>query len=224
MKQFYTYLHCKLNGDPFYVGKGCAGRSNRMEGRGEHHKRIVAKHGVEIFVFPRISEQDAFDTEIRWIRLLKEAGYLLCNRTIGGEGASGNIQSAETIAKRFSKNYGQKRTDETRKKISNANKGKTSANKGIPMSTEQKIKISLAHTGKTHSPETKLKMSLAASRRLRLPCSDETKLKIGIANSGRVQPVELREKKALLYKALPEETRERMSRKGKTNSIRNKKI
>jgi hypothetical protein len=38
MAQFYTYLHCKPDGTPFYVGKGSGKRSNFMYDRNPHHQ------------------------------------------------------------------------------------------------------------------------------------------------------------------------------------------
>jgi hypothetical protein len=99
MSQFYIYLHCKPNGDPFYVGKGTLARSHNLAKRSDHHKRIVAKYGIEIIVFQRESEHDALNDEIKWIKILREAGYLLCNITSGGEGHSGHSPSEETRRK-----------------------------------------------------------------------------------------------------------------------------
>ena len=51
--------------------------------------------------------------------------------------------------------------EETRKKLSEAHKGKPAHNKGVPMSEEQKKKISEANKGKHHSEEQKKKISEA---------------------------------------------------------------
>lgn len=114
MKQFYTYLHCKPDGTPFYVGKGNSDRAYRLDGsrKNQHHKNIVAKHGKEnilVYIFPCESEQQAFADEIKQIAQLRREGYELCNMTDGGEGLSGYICS-----------------DETKIKLSIANKGKQS--------------------------------------------------------------------------------------------------
>jgi len=53
-----------------------------------------------------------------------------------------------------------------------------------PMSTEQKLKLSIAHKGKTHSEKTKNKMSntrIAPSLNARIACS--------LANKGKTRPV-----------------------------------
>lgn len=106
MSQFYTYLHCKQNGDPFYVGKGCDGRSHDFnKGRNKHHKHIIAKHGkenIEVIVLPSLSEDHSLEEERILIRFFgrQDIGMgCLVNMTDGGEGMSGNIPSEETRAK-----------------------------------------------------------------------------------------------------------------------------
>ncbi len=59
--------------------------------------------------------------------------------------------------------YGKHLSLETRKRMSEANKGKH--NKGKPRSLETRKKISEAHKGKHHSEETRRKMVLAWRRR-----------------------------------------------------------
>lgn len=79
---------------------------------------------------------------------------------------TGRIQSEETRKKisdavSGDKNpfYGKKHSEEAKRKMSEACKGKPAWNKGIPISDEQKIKLSIAHTGKRLSEETRAKMS-----------------------------------------------------------------
>lgn len=50
-------------------------------------------------------------------------------------------------------------TEEAKKKLSEAHKGKAPWNKGIPISEETRKKISETHKGKHHTEETKRKMS-----------------------------------------------------------------
>lgn len=91
-KQFYTYLHCKPNGDPFYVGKGSGKRASNFYKRNAHHKAIVAKYGksnIGVYVFCCDSEQEAFADEIHQIAQLRSEGLILANVTNGGDGVSG---------------------------------------------------------------------------------------------------------------------------------------
>lgn len=85
-----------------------------------------------------------------------------------------NVIIRETTSGENSPNFGKKASDEARKKMSEAhkgkepwNKGKSSAAKGKKMSDEQKVKISISNKGKTSKP-----------------MSDETKEKISNANKG----------------------------------------
>ena len=75
---FYTYLHCKPNGDPFYVGKGCARRSHQLKKRRSlHHQNIVAKYGannIRVYVFPCFSEQEAFGAASKEMWRLRRQG------------------------------------------------------------------------------------------------------------------------------------------------------
>ena len=140
MTQFYTYLHCRPDGMPFYVGKGMGKRSHQFSRhrRNNYYTRIVAKYGKEnisVFVFPCESEQQAFDDEIHQIAQLRREGYALCNQTNGGDGASGA-----------------KRSDETRLKMSLSQKGKK-------LSPEHIAKMSAARIGKKASSETRAKIS-----------------------------------------------------------------
>jgi NUMOD3 motif len=94
MDQFYTYLHCKPNGDPFYVGKGRRNRAYQLfdSRRSKFHMNIIRKHGAEnigIFIFPCESEDQAFADEVQQIAQLRAEGFELANFTDGGEGHSG---------------------------------------------------------------------------------------------------------------------------------------
>jgi hypothetical protein len=172
---FYTYLHCKPDGMPFYVGKGSNGRghskrhSDFINSRNQHHKNTVAKHGKEnilVFVFPCESEEQALADEIQQIAQLRNEGYALCNISDGGDSVmSGKKHTPETIAKMsairivkkrpevFSKTMslariGMKFSKEHREKLSQAKIGKPSNKKGVPISDEHKAKISTALKGR----------------------------------------------------------------------------
>lgn len=188
---FYTYLHCKPNGDPFYVGKGSFGRShsNRSRefkrARNPHHKSIVQKYGAEniqVFVFPCESEHQALADEVQQIAQLRRAGFRLSNVTDGGEGVCGWVATTETRAKMSAMRLGKKRpkefsktmslaktgkkfTKEHRENLSLAKIGRPSSKKGVPISAEQKAKISFALKGRV-------------SNRKGVRVSDETRAKM----------------------------------------------
>lgn len=151
--QFYTYLHCKPDGTPFYVGKGRGKRSHAFWQRNQHHKNVVVKYGAKnigVFLFECSSEAQAFEDEKQQIAQLRAEGFRLSNFTDGGEGCSGRIVTAEMRTKIASANRGKVRTPEMCERISASKKG-------------HKHSMGLRNMlGKKHSAETKEKMSKAA--------------------------------------------------------------
>jgi hypothetical protein len=109
----------------------------------------------------------------------------------------------------YNPNYGKHRSEETKKKISDAKKGKMTGEKnpnyGKHLSEETKKKISDAHKGKHCSEETKKRISDTEKGK---HCSEETKRKISDAQKG---------------KHLSEETKKKMSdaKKGKMAGEKN---
>jgi hypothetical protein len=97
--RFFVYIHKRAtDGKIFYVGKGCRYRHKSKWARSQHWHNIVNKYGYTIEIVKNgLSEQEAFELEIKLIAKYNSTG--LCNRTIGGEGASGVIVSDETKAK-----------------------------------------------------------------------------------------------------------------------------
>lgn len=99
-KDYCVYAHCKKDtNEVFYIGKGLPkrARSGSFSHRNEHWVRIVKKHGFyPVILYKNLSEQDAFDIEIK---LIKEIGREnLCNITDGGEGTSGRVCTEQTKA------------------------------------------------------------------------------------------------------------------------------
>lgn len=181
LKQFYTYLHCKPDGTPFYVGKGCRNRSKLIYRKhNRHYDNIVAKYGknnILIYVFPCDSEEQAFADEIQQIAQLRAAGYQLSNKTDGGEGISGFTFSQPMSARikisisliGNTRGLGYKHTPAEIEKIrltstgrifSDAHRQKISARMSQQvLSEEQKNRLRTLCIGRKHSAETKRKMS-----------------------------------------------------------------
>lgn len=172
---YYTYLHCKPDGTPFYVGKGSGNRSHDLvNNRNIHHSNIVAKYGsnnIQIFVFTRESENDAFLDEICQIEQLRRDGYDLCNITDGGEGISCMRHSDETKKKISSSMIGHKGSERQRLAAIEANKRRA----GIPLSDEHKVKISEAGRGRVKTAEERLKIS---NSHIGIRCTEEERKKM----------------------------------------------
>ena len=83
MTQFYSYLWLRVDGSPYYAGKG-SGRRAFI-----NHRRIcVPKNKARILVFPMLNEAEALESEISLIDLFgrKDLGTgCLHNLTSGGE-------------------------------------------------------------------------------------------------------------------------------------------
>jgi hypothetical protein len=218
-KQFYVYTHARPNTNDahgiFYVGKGVEKRTKDLSKRNEHHKRITKKYGSKNIIIRSIacsSEQHAFDLEVQIISMLRRIGVDLANVTDGGEGKSGWTASIETRNKISESNKGNKsalgavRSEEARKKIGAAHKGKV-------VSSETLLKMSIAV--KNQSAETRAKRSIAAKNRPKI--TDETRLKL-IKNGKNKSPEHLEKlriamlgNKHGLGKTASEEARRKMS-------------
>lgn len=173
MQKFYTYLHCRPDGIPFYVGKGggksSGKRSHNFNDRSEYHKKIVKKYGKEnirVYVFPCESEEEALHDEIHQIAQLRQEGYSLCNMTDGGEGLKNpSFETRKRLSDAAKKYWA---SDEYREKI-------LEKKVGMKLSEEHCEKISLGNTGKKRSKEYCERMSIIRSGEKR---SDAAKKKM----------------------------------------------
>ena len=180
-------------------------------GSGKHLKSAKAKYGIEnfkkdILVFG-IVRKDFIDLlEKEYIKFYRSIGKAEYNIADGGMGGS----------------------------TPGINKGKTPWNKGIPMSNEQKMKLSKANKGRKLSEESKIKMSKAKKGSTPWnkgkkcnPLSEEHKRKISESEKGRKFSEEHKIKlsKANTGKHLSEETKKKLSKlnKGKKLSEETKK-
>ncbi|NBQ98419.1 MAG: hypothetical protein EBT26_10250 [Microbacteriaceae bacterium] len=159
--RFYTYAYLRKDRTPYYIGKGSGNRlytKDRKEFKPPKDKSRI------IFLKQNLTEEDAFKHEKYMIAVFgrKNNGTgILRNKTDGGEGPSGAIRSEEYKRKmseaRKGENcywYGKKQSQETRRKISETRKGTTP-------SQETKTKISEAKKGNPQSEEHKRKLSEA---------------------------------------------------------------
>jgi hypothetical protein len=160
MNDYYTYAYLREDKTPYYIGKGKGDRAYKKS----KNDIKPPKDKIRILLLKQnLTEAEAFKHEIYMIDVFgrKDLGTgILHNRTDGGDGASGAIRS-----------------EETKRKLSEAKKGNTNC-LGRILSKETKRKQSEAskgHTrwlGRTHSEETKRKMSEAKKNQ-----SEETRKK-----------------------------------------------
>ena len=117
---------------------------------------------------------------------------------------------------------GQKHSEETKRKISFANRGENNPNFGKDLSgingpmfgkhhsEESKAKISFANGGENCSEETRRKISIAKSGKKH---SEESKVKISISNTGKIRSEEFKAKLSIINrgKIFSDETRAKIT-------------
>jgi hypothetical protein len=174
--KFYVYFHINpIKNEVFYVGKGHGVRAHSKSKRTDFWKNMVDKYGFTVdIIHDKLSEEEAFELEMMYIKKLgrRDNGTgILVNMTDGGEGRSGLICSEETRIKisktskgKIPVNKGKKLSIETKKKMSESQKGNKKA-LGYKHTEETKKQISNSlkgeknhFFGKTHSEETRNKI------------------------------------------------------------------
>jgi hypothetical protein len=146
---YCVYTHLRPDDSIFYVGKGIPTRPYRVSGRNNAWKQEVAicgKHSVNV-VKANLTEKEAFDVEVRLIKMLRDRGVSIVNMTRGGDGCKQLIF-----------------TDEVREKIKAARSKQIGPATGKKWSNELKVFWRNQRTGeknpmygKKHTEETKAK-------------------------------------------------------------------
>lgn len=167
MSIYYIYAYLRLDGTPYYIGKGKGERAYQKQ----NHKVSVPKNKSQIIIMENnLTEVGALALErfyIRWYGRKNNGTGILRNLTDGGEGVSGLVLSEESRNKISSGNKGKKQTAEAKEKISKSKKGKgigINAGAKHPFygkthTLEIKERLSYARKGKKYSEETKRRMS-----------------------------------------------------------------
>ena len=142
LSTFYVYVWLRLDGSPWYVGKG---RKDRAFIRTKRH--WAPKDRSKIRLFPMTDEDTAFAYERYFISFYgrRDLGTgVLRNRTDGGEGPSGLIHS---LASRLKMTH--KVSEENRQIVRKAQTGNKHA-QGHVCNAESIQRLRLAHLGKAH--------------------------------------------------------------------------
>jgi hypothetical protein len=153
---FYTYAHINPTTNKiFYIGKGTKFRHLATARRNPHWQNIVNKHGfkAEILSHWKTSEE-ALNHEKLLISCFTDMGYVLANKTTGGEDCH---LSEETRKKIAVSQIGKKRSNEAKKRMSQAAL-KRKPITGWKHSEETKEKIKQKLIGRVMSEESRLKM------------------------------------------------------------------
>ena len=172
MNKFYTYAFLREDRTPYYIGKGTGNRIYRTTRR--RVKPPKDKSRI-IYLKKNLTEENAFRHEIYMIAVFgrKDLGTgILRNETNGGEGASGVVKSDETRKKLSEAHKGKTHSEETKGKLSELKKGKNNPNYGKSPSEETRKKLSERQKGeknhnygKTYSEERKRKIGDAGKGR-----------------------------------------------------------
>ena len=168
---YYTYAFLREDRTPYYIGKGKGNRAYRRRDKGIKPPKDKSKI---LILKQNLTEEESFRHEVYMIAVFgrKDLGTgILHNKTNGGDGVSGAVVSDETRRKMSEALKGKPRSKEIRRKISEAHRGKThseesrrnmsESQKGKTFSEETKRKLSESQKGKNHSEETRRKMSEA---------------------------------------------------------------
>ena len=100
MNDYYTYSYLRCDKTPYYIGKG---QDNRAFKRNKKDIKPPKDKSLILILKTNLSEQEALKHEVYMIALYgrKDLGTgILHNRTNGGEGVSGIVQTQETKQKK----------------------------------------------------------------------------------------------------------------------------
>lgn len=123
-KRFYVYVHRrKTDGSIFYVGKGTGGRKDHTYGKTKWWRSIATKNGwYSEIIYKNLTEDCAYSIEKILINLMSER---LCNISSGGTGGlAGKPKSPEHVKKVADAHRGMKRSEATKKLISDKAKNR----------------------------------------------------------------------------------------------------
>ena len=121
--KYYTYAYLTFNRRPYYIGMGCGDRAYKQH---PHMDVCMPDRELIIILKDNLTQEEAWKHEKYMIAVLDG----LVNKTKGGAGWGGGCPA----------------TPERKRKIANANRGRT-------LTEEHKLKLSLAKRGKKQTPE-----------------------------------------------------------------------
>lgn len=232
----YIYRYTHRESGKSYIGQtwDLKTRRQRHESLSQeqcrHFCSALKKHGVDEFGFDILcttTDQATLDAlEMCYIKVLNTLSPNGYNLTTGGNGGKASDEACQNMSKNNARYWqGKQRSAETRRKLSEANKGKRRTH-----SKETRMKIAAAARGRRHTSETKQKLSDCRkgkpSSRKGKRHSAETRRKMSENNAMR-RP-EVRKKKSEASKGntpwnkgkpLAEETKRKLSEANKGKQL-----
>jgi hypothetical protein len=125
--EYYTYAYLREDGTPYYIGKGKAGRINN-----NLHNINLPPENRRVYLKKNLTDEEARKHEVYMIDILgrKDLGTgILRNMTDGGEGCAGRVLTDETKKKLSDAHKGKKKSIEHRKALSKAAKKRKASDK-----------------------------------------------------------------------------------------------
>lgn len=97
---YYVYeWYNSETGEVFYVGKGSRVRYKQIDGRNQYFLNYYNKYDCKVRkVKEFLSEEEAYDLEIKTIEKYKDVGQCICNFHEGGLGGASNKNTPEDTA------------------------------------------------------------------------------------------------------------------------------
>lgn len=122
---YYVYEYIRLDtNEVFYVGKGKNGRYKTLNNRNPMFLNIVKSAPYKVIkVLENLSNEDALEAEMSFIKYRKSLGQASCNLTSGGQGAIGYKHTLES-RKLMQCNLGRKLSEDTKAKMRESSKAR----------------------------------------------------------------------------------------------------
>lgn len=160
MQNYYIYAYLRVDGTPYYIGKGTRDRAYR---KACHIVPLPADKARIVIMEDNLTELGALALErfyIRWYGRKDLGTGILRNRTDGGDGLVGYVYTDDHREKLSKAGRGKKHTEETKRKIAESRLGEKHPLFKKKLSEETRRKMSEARKGRSHSPETRMKIRM----------------------------------------------------------------
>lgn len=140
----------------------------------------------ELVPLRQVTDDEGSFAEIKYIRIARSLGMKLVNATDGGEGVTMTDNTRRKISKALK---GRTLSDEHRRRLSEARKGSKNPMFGKAHTPEHSARVSAAQSGKKHSKQWREAISRGLTGRTRSP---EHRAALSRAIKGRVLSLEWR--------------------------------